>query len=181
MGTKQIAVAPKKMHVGYNYGPWNLYGNYLGHPGDWGRQWTENLATNLKRLKEIGIDVIRIFLLGNASNYDTNILSGDRLSDPVVDQLHKMFKAVKDAKCRIIPSIIDFKAFGHRMAQTAPVIPSQTGAPIDTTSSRPQTSAASFWRLWSRVSSTSLTRQTRHIRRVPPTQDCTRRIFWHGR
>lgn len=113
------------MMVGINYPvPWNVYGIYLGSgnpPGSCPGMdvWPANLARNLAVLRdELGIQVVRLFLLGNAANYGA--VAGGRTTLPdaldarVTDQLASMFGAFADAKLLVIPSLIDFKAFGVR-------------------------------------------------------------------
>jgi hypothetical protein len=71
---------------------------------------------------ELGIEVVRIFLLGNAANYGT--VSGGRtilpaqLDPRVSEQLGEMFQAFADEDMLVIPSLIDFKAFGQRRVLT---------------------------------------------------------------
>lgn len=111
--------------VGVNYPvPWNVYGIYLGSgnpPGSCPGMdvWPENLATNLILLRdELGVRVVRVFLLGNAANYGA-VVGGrttlpEALDPRVTQQLESMFRAFADAKMLVIPSLIDFKAFGER-------------------------------------------------------------------
>lgn len=125
-----------KMMVGFNYPhPWNVYGIYLGSGNPPGSQpgmdvWTTNLKSNLKTLRDdLGIRVVRIFLLGNAANYGSvapGPIVGDvtatgtttlptALHPKVSAQLTEMFQAFSDADMLCIPSLIDFKAFGRRV------------------------------------------------------------------
>ncbi len=113
------------MLVGVNYPvPWNVYGIYLGSgnpPGSCPGMdvWPENLASNLVILRdELGVQVVRVFLLGNAANYgavvDGRATLPEALDPRVTQQLRAMFEAFADAKLLVIPSLIDFKAFGER-------------------------------------------------------------------
>ena len=140
MAIQQTAAVPKKPLIGLNYPvPWNAYGVYFGGgnppasfpPLD---AWTVNLKQNLIQLRDtLGIRVVRIFLMGNAVNYGTvargGTVSGSgfppvvgfptpvftppaALHPKFVDHLQKMFLAFRDTSCLVIPSLIDFKAFG---------------------------------------------------------------------
>jgi len=113
------------MLVGVNYPvPWNVYGIYLGSgnpPGSCPGMgvWPRNLAENLTILRdELGVQVVRIFLLGNAANYGTVVdgrtMLPEALDPGVTRQLRAMFEAFEAAKLQVIPSLIDFKAFGER-------------------------------------------------------------------
>jgi len=123
------------MMVGVNYPvPWNVYGIYLGSgnpPGSCPGMdvWPSNLATNLITLRdELGVQVVRVFLLGNAANcgavVDGRTTLPEVLDPRVIRQLAAMFEAFAEAKLLVIPSLIDFKAFGERRvlgrAPTAP-------------------------------------------------------------
>ncbi|HEU5073106.1 MAG TPA: hypothetical protein VFU02_03020 [Polyangiaceae bacterium] len=111
------------MMVGVNYAaPWNVYGIYLGSgnpPGSCPGMdvWPENLASNLTLLRdELGVRVVRVFLLGNAANYGS-VVGGrtvlpEALDPRVTKQLELMFGVFADARMLVIPSLIDFKAFG---------------------------------------------------------------------
>lgn len=127
------------MLVGLNYPhPWNVYGIYLGSGNPVGSQpgmdvWVTNLRNNLRLLRDdLGIRVVRIFLLGNAANYGSvvpgpvvrHITTTGRLTLPtalhpkVGAQLTEMFQAFDAADMLCIPSLIDFKAFGRRVVLT---------------------------------------------------------------
>jgi hypothetical protein len=134
MAENPTPIAPNKMEVGFNYGPWNCYGNYFGDAGPTGDNWVDRLNTNLQKLKDADITVVRIFLLGNAHNYGTlspvmdssGTQAVDSTNDPLntltvptvipkemVKQIKAMFTAFLDHGMKVIPSIIDFKAFGR--------------------------------------------------------------------
>jgi len=124
------------MLIGFNYPhPWNAYGIYLGSgnpPGSQPRMdaWITNLRSNLKILRDdLGIRVVRIFLLGNAANYGSvapgpvvrDVTTTGRMTLPaalhpkVSAQLTEMFQAFDAADMLCIPSLLDFKAFGRRV------------------------------------------------------------------
>ena len=124
------------MMLGLNYPhPWNVYGIYLGSGNPAGSQpgmdtWVTNLRSNLKVLRDdLGIRVVRIFLLGNAANYGSvapgpvvrDVTITGRMTLPaalhpkVSVQLTEMFQAFDAANMLCIPSLIDFKAFGRRV------------------------------------------------------------------
>src|SRR6187399_338846 len=126
------------MKVGFNYPvPWNVYGIYLGSGNPPGTSpgmdvWPQNLRTNLSVLKrELGIEVVRMFLLGNAANYGTvsgrTTILPARLDPRVTEQLGEMFQAFADARMLVIPSLIDFKAFGQRQLLKAGPPPCTNG------------------------------------------------------
>lgn len=110
------------MRVGFNYPyPWNAYGIYLGSgspPGSNPRlgRWPENLRQNLLELRDIGIDCVRIFLLGNAYNYGKltagTVQLPQSLPREMAEQLSAMFEAFEQTGVQVIPSLVDFKAWG---------------------------------------------------------------------
>lgn len=124
------------MMLGLNYPhPWNVYGIYLGSGNPPGSQpgmddWITNLSSNLKFLRDdLGIQIVRIFLLGNAANYGS-VTPGPVVKDVTITgrmvlpaalhpkvsaQLTAMFQAFHAADMACIPSLIDFKAFGRRV------------------------------------------------------------------
>lgn len=140
--TDRSAVAFAKMKVGFNYPiPWNAYGIYLGSGNPPGASpgmdvWTQNLKANLLVLKnELDIHIVRIFLIGNGANYGTvsggtvlpgpgsnigDVTFGGTFTPPaslhpkVTIQLTEMFQAFQDTEMMVIPSLIDFKAFGRK-------------------------------------------------------------------
>jgi len=132
------------MMLGLNYPhPWNVYGIYLGSGNPPASQpgmdvWVKNLRSNLKTLRDdLGMRVVRIFLLGNAANYGAvapglvvrDITTTARLTLPlalhpkVSAQLTEMFQAFQAEDMLCIPSLIDFKAFGRRVVL-------RTGPPV---------------------------------------------------
>jgi len=130
---QQTAAVPKKPLVGLNYPvPWNAYGIYFGGgnpPASFPAldAWTVNLKQNLIQLRDtLNIRVVRIFLLGNASNYGASV--GGVFTPPTalhpkfIDHLQKMFLAFRDTSMLVIPSLIDFKAFGHSVVLTPAVL-----------------------------------------------------------
>lgn len=113
------------MRVGFNYPyPWNAYGIYLGSGNPWGSNaafdvWPRLLQDNLGKLRDLGVAVVRIFLLGNAVNYGS-VSAGEfrppaALDARVLDQVAQMFEAFARTKLQVIPSLLDFKAFGRRV------------------------------------------------------------------
>ena len=107
------------MRVGCNYPwPWNAYGTYFGSRDL--AFWTTTLDVNLGRLRELGVEVVRLFLMGNAWSYGR--LDGEVFTpgghDPArVDQLDAMLAVFEKHEMAAIPSLLDFKAF-HRPAGT---------------------------------------------------------------
>jgi hypothetical protein len=113
------------MKVGANYAwPWNCYGNYFGNP-DLGA-WTGTLEDNLGRLSDLGIGVVRVFLLGNGWSYGQ--LQGKAFAPPdalpaaFADQFERMLVAFQNRKMTCIPSVLDFKAL-----QSPPGVKGQGG------------------------------------------------------
>jgi len=113
------------VRVGFNYPyPWNAYGIYLGSGNPCGSNaafdaWPEGLERNLEKLRDLGVSVVRLFLLGNAANYGS-FRAGDfrppaALDARVLDQIGRMFEAFARTGLQVIPSLLDFKAFGHRL------------------------------------------------------------------
>ncbi|HEY2515749.1 MAG TPA: hypothetical protein VGI39_32995 [Polyangiaceae bacterium] len=101
------------MRVGCNYPwPWNAYGTYFGN-GDLA-SWTAGLDDNLGRLRDLGVEVVRIFLMGNAWSYgrlDGQVFTPGE-SDPALRaQLEAMLAAFQKRDVAAIPSLIDFKGF----------------------------------------------------------------------
>lgn len=122
-----LTAAPRvKMAVGMNYPiPWNAYGFYFGGGGpDPGTNplldlWLPNLTQNLIHLRDVlNVRIVRIFLLGNAFNYGKG--AGAAFTPPSVlhpkfnEHLVGMLQAFQDQRMKVIPSIIDFKAFGSK-------------------------------------------------------------------
>lgn len=136
MANERVCAVVRKPLVGFNYPvPWNAYGIYFGGGNPPASNpaidiWTDNLKANLKRLRdELNIGIVRIFLLGNCSNYGS-FSQGTRgnpakfsLPAPMhpkfKDHLEKMLLAFRDTSMMVIPSIIDFKAFGRRLVLRA--------------------------------------------------------------
>jgi hypothetical protein len=117
------------MRVGFNYPyPWNAYGVYLGSGNPYGSNpaldvWPERLAENLGILRDLGVSVVRLFLLGNAANYGSFTAGGFKppaaLDARVLDQLGRMFEAFARTGVTVVPSLLDFKAFGRRLPDVA--------------------------------------------------------------
>jgi hypothetical protein len=119
-----LTAAPRaKMAVGMNYPiPWNAYGIYLGGGFPPASNptidlWLPNLRNNLIHLREVlGMRVVRIFLLCNAFNYGSG--KGSAFTPPATlhpkftDHLEGMLQIFQDERMKVIPSLIDFKAFG---------------------------------------------------------------------
>jgi hypothetical protein len=116
-----------KMAVGMNYPiPWNAYGFYFGGGHTPGTEpnldaWLPNLSSNLIQLRDtLNIRIVRIFLLCNAFNYGSG--TNDAFQPPAslhpkfTDHLTGMLQAFKDNQMKVIPSLIDFKAFGDAAA-----------------------------------------------------------------
>ena len=103
----------RAMCVGANYPwPWNTYGSYFGNPDM--RAWTDRLRENLGPLRDVGVGIVRLFLLGNGWSYGR--LSGDRFSPPDAlpasfpEQFEQMLLAFRSRGMTCIPSLLDFPA-----------------------------------------------------------------------
>lgn len=118
------AAAATRMSVGLNY-PWafNKYGLYFGpHPVEpWMDRWLEFFKKNLIEIDDLGLRVVRIFLLCAGENYGklpsdkSGFFSPPRHIDPkFLDDLGKMLAIVRDSGTgiQLIPSLVDFKFFG---------------------------------------------------------------------
>jgi hypothetical protein len=117
------------MRVGFNYPyPWNAYGVYLGSGNPCGSNaaldvWPARLEENLGILRDLGVSVVRMFLLGNAANYGS--VAQHRFTPPaaldarMLDQLGRMFEAFARTGLMVVPSLLDFKAFGRRLPKVA--------------------------------------------------------------
>lgn len=115
------------MVVGYNY-PWafNKYGLYFGpHPGEpWMDRWLEFFAKNLVELGELGLRVVRLFLLCGGENYGALARDPSRgevafappreLDAAFLRHLEQTLEAVRDSGTgiKLVPSLIDFGFFG---------------------------------------------------------------------
>lgn len=111
------------MRVGVNYPwAWNAYGTYFGAGAPPGSRpeldrWTSDFDQNLARLRDVGVEVVRLFLFCNAHNYGAH--RGGRFEHPAA--LHPRFTehlALALASCRrrgvqLLPSLLDFKALGR--------------------------------------------------------------------
>jgi hypothetical protein len=102
------------MCVGANYPwPWNAYGSYFGSPGM--RAWTDTLYGNLGRLRDAGVGIVRLFLLGNGWSYG-HLTGGGVFSPPsslpaaFAEQFERMLVAFQSRGMTCIPSILDFLA-----------------------------------------------------------------------
>jgi hypothetical protein len=139
MGKEKSSAVPGKMIVGMNYPhPWNAFGVYLGGGSPPGSQpgidvWTTNLLFNLFFMKDqLNLRVVRIFLLGNAFNYGSFKPTGGTplsrfgssqlfvppktLHPKFGEHVTAMFQAFQTAGMLVIPSLIDFKAFGRPLS-----------------------------------------------------------------
>jgi hypothetical protein len=139
MGTERSGAAATTMMVGMNYPhPWNIYGVYFGGGIPPGSQplmnnWTVNLKTNLIKLRdELNMKVVRIFLMCNGFGYGSatpgTVKQPPDVPGPMLTHLQQMLQAFQDTNMLVIPSIIDFKAFG-RFKILAPAVfePSERG------------------------------------------------------
>lgn len=112
------------MKIGLNYPfPWNAYGLYFGGgrpPGSAPEldRWIEHLGSNLVPLRdELGMSVVRIFLLCNLANYGR--VTGGRCELPealhpkFLEHMERMLVEFDRAGVQVIPSLIDFKALGR--------------------------------------------------------------------
>ena len=101
------------MRVGCNYPwPWNAYGTYFGNHDL--ASWTSILDDNLGRLRDLGVEVVRIFLMGNAWSYgrlDGQAFTPGPSDRARTDQLEAMLASFQEHDLAVIPSLIDFKAF----------------------------------------------------------------------
>lgn len=115
------------MIIGYNY-PWafNKYGLYFGpHAGEpWMDRWLDFYAQNLLEARDLGFEVVRIFLLCNGQNYG-ELPSGSAPGEPsfrppipadpaFARDLVRMLEITRDSNTgiRLIPSLVDFYFFG---------------------------------------------------------------------
>src|SRR4051812_44348421 len=100
------------MRVGMNYPwPWNAYGTYFGDPAL--STWIAGLGDNLGRVRDLGIDLVRIFLLGNAwtiGRLDAGRFVPGGLPSAALDQLDAMLDAFESRGMQVLPSLLDFKA-----------------------------------------------------------------------
>ena len=116
-----IAVA-ERMRVGINY-PWgfNKYGLYFGphwRDGESPREpeldgWLQAYADNTRRWKqELGVSVVRIFLLCNLQNLGSAPHGSwrlpARLDARFIDHLCRMLELAKSASIQLMPSLVDF-------------------------------------------------------------------------
>jgi len=116
------AVGVSRTIIGLNY-PWayNKYGLYFGpHPKEpWMDKWIESFDNNLQAIKEMGVRLVRIFLLCNGENLgliDPSDPLGQWMFKPASDpaylifrtHLKKMFNAARNNGFKIIPSLLDF-------------------------------------------------------------------------
>src|SRR6478752_9712750 len=142
MGAERTCAVGGKPIIGLNYPvPWQAYGIYLGGGNPCGSNpaldvWPANLKQNLIDLRDqLNMKIVRIFLLCNAVNYGSVSNDLDHVFTPppslhpkVRQQLQAMFQAFKDTNMLVIPSLIDFKAFGRFSlldAQGDPVDPDE--------------------------------------------------------
>jgi hypothetical protein len=71
------SLLPPKLKVGFNY-PWakDDYGTWIGpNPGDLKEtvpRWKTSRPRNLRTLKQLGVEVVRVFLMGNGVTYGAN-------------------------------------------------------------------------------------------------------------
>jgi hypothetical protein len=119
----------RKLRIGLNYPwPWDAYGTYFGSGSPPGSSraldgWVGAFATNVAYAKkELGVELVRVFLFCNAWNlgtvtqrryflryawhYEPPVL----LHAAFVEQLTAMLKAAADAGVQVIPSLLDFAA-----------------------------------------------------------------------
>lgn len=114
---------PGRMAVGLNY-PWafNKYGLYFGpHPAEpWMDRWIDFFKKNLAEIDDLGLRVVRIFLLCAGQNYGklpdkTGVFVPPRPIDPkFLEDLERMLEIVRDSGTgiKLIPSLVDFGFFG---------------------------------------------------------------------
>lgn len=100
------------MRIGVSYAwPWNAYGTYFGSPAL--GAWTESLAENLDRLRDVGVDLVRVFLFGNAwtiGRIDRGVFVPGGLPPASLDQLEAMLVAFERRQMQVLPSLLDFQA-----------------------------------------------------------------------
>jgi len=119
-----------RLEVGFNYPwPWDKYGIYLGSGSPPGAdpslsKWVDTLKANLVTLQQLGITVVRIFLMGNLANWGTvqkrewnngkdwwwDFTPPSQLDSLFKDQLDAMFAAFAASQMKVIPSLVDFGA-----------------------------------------------------------------------
>jgi hypothetical protein len=118
------------MELGFNY-PWpaNRYITIGPNtaPRNAPQPWTRDgrMAANLRRLKDAGISVVRIWLMGDGNNYDGEVEFGfskdrglfwdsrppGRVHPAFVTDFTTLLDIFADAKMRIIPVLVDFAFF----------------------------------------------------------------------
>jgi len=115
------AVGVSRTIVGLNYAwAFNKYGLYFGpHPKEpWMDDWIECFDDNLQMMKEqLGVRLVRIFLLCNGQNLGQIDGSGKWMFKPARDpaypifleHLKKMFEVLRKNQFKVIPSLIDFR------------------------------------------------------------------------
>lgn len=122
-----LGTALSRMVVGYNY-PWafNKYGLYFGpHPAEpWMDRWLDLFEKNLVEIGDLGLKVLRIFLLCGGENYGTlpsRPLNGRAAFEPprpidakFLEDLERMLSIVRSSKTgiKLVPSLVDFGFFG---------------------------------------------------------------------
>jgi hypothetical protein len=111
------------MAVGLNY-PWafNKYGLYFGpHPAEpWMDRWLEFWKKNLVEMADLGLRVVRIFLLCAGENYGKlperpGPFSPPHPIDPkFLNDLEQMLESVaaSGTGIQVVPSLVDFGFFG---------------------------------------------------------------------
>jgi hypothetical protein len=111
------------MAVGLNY-PWafNKYGLYFGpHPAEpWMDRWLDFFKKNLAEMADLGLRVVRIFLLCAGQNYGKLPDSPGEFAPPspidpkFLEDLERMLESVRGSGTGItlIPSLVDFGFFG---------------------------------------------------------------------
>ncbi len=101
------------MRVGVNYPwPWNAYGSYFGDRRMGG--WIDTVRENLGPLRDVGIGVVRIFLLGNGWSYG-RVSRGifappETLPRAFTEQFEDMLVDFEARRLMCIPSVLDFPA-----------------------------------------------------------------------
>jgi hypothetical protein len=137
-------LGPPKMKVGLNHGwAFNRYGSSFGPHEAWVERWFDQLPGNLHRARHAwGVTHVRMFLLCNGYNYGAARSRGKRallrspfgggpilrapddwrfdpparLEQKFLDDFVRVLKAFRDAGCQLIPSLLDFGAFGPTAA-----------------------------------------------------------------
>jgi len=126
---------PPKMEVGFNYpGSGNHFGDdfgpFIGGASRPVPVWRGTLPGNLQKISELGMQIVRFFIMGNSFNYGdkpqkvmiarTNQAIGfewrfdppAKLDQQYLDHFGEFLQMFKDKSMRVVPSLISFETLG---------------------------------------------------------------------